>query len=123
MKIADHVTKARRIEETMTRKLDRDSDCEVVVEACMLAGTHWLNALLHELSVTREGADLLHSDKPALQVPVRAELQPAFAAMKLIEDLRPDYLRGTKPWSVDDGKRCLEAYQRVKALAEKILAR
>ena len=122
MRIADHVTKARRIEGTMTRKVDRDSDYEIFVEACMLAGTHWLNALLHKLSVTKEAADLLHSDKPQLQVPVRADLRPVFAAMKLIEDLRPDYLRGTKRWSVDDGRRCMESYQRVKAFAEKVIA-
>jgi hypothetical protein len=116
------VTKARRIEETMNRKLDRDADYEIFVEACMLAGTHWLNALLHKLSITKEGSDLLHSDKPALPAPAGAELQPYFAAMKLIEDLRPDYLRGTKAWSAEDGKRCLECYRRVKAYVEKALA-
>ena len=88
----------------------------------MLAGTHWLNALLHRLAITQEGADLLHSDKPPLPVPVGAELLPYFAAMKLIEDLRPGYLRGTKAWSRQDGERCVECYQRVKAFAEKALA-
>lgn len=106
----------------MIRKLDRDADYEIFVEACMLAGTHWLNALLHKLSITQEGADLLHSDKPPLPVTPGAELQPYFAAMKLIEDLRPDYLRGTKSWNADDGRRCMECYQRVKAYAEKALA-
>lgn len=122
MRITDHVTKARRIEETMNRKLDRDADYEIFIEACMLAGTHWLNALLHKLSITKESSDLLHSDKPPLPAPVSAELQPYFAAMKLIEDLRPGYLRGTKAWSADDGRRCLECYRRVKAYAEKALA-
>ncbi len=98
----------------MNRKLDRDADYEIFVEACMLAGTHWLNALLHKLAITAEGADLLHSDKPPLPGPVATELKPYFAAMKLIEDLRPGYLRGTKTWSADDGRRCLECYQRVK---------
>ena len=106
----------------MSRKLDRDADYEIFVEACMLAGTHWLNALLHKLSITQEGSDLLHSDKPPLPAPVAVELQSCFAAMKLIEDLRPGYLRGTKAWSADDGKRCLECYQRVKTYVEKVLA-
>ena len=122
MRIVDHVTKARRIEKTMNRKLDRDADYEIFVEACMLAGTHWLNALLHKLAITAEGADLLHSDKPPLPGPVATELKPYFAAMKLIEDLRPGYLRGTKAWSADDGRRCLECYQRVKTYVEKALA-
>lgn len=122
MRIADHVTKARRIEETMKRKLDRDGDYEIFVEACMLAGTHWLNAVLHKLSITNEGSDLLHSDKPPLPGSPRPELRPYFAAMKFIEDLRPGYLRGTKTWSANDGKRCLECYQQVKAYVEKVLA-
>jgi hypothetical protein len=122
MRIADHVTKALRIEETMNRKLDRDADYEVFVEACMLAGTHWLNAVLHKLAITSEGSDLLHSDKPPLPVPPGPELRPYFAAMKFIEDLRPGYLRGTKAWSANDGKRCLECYRQVKAYVEKALA-
>ncbi len=76
MRIADHVTKARRIEKTMKRKLDRDADYEIFVETCMLAGTHWLNALLHKLAITAESSDLLHSDKPPLPGPIAAELQP-----------------------------------------------
>jgi hypothetical protein len=122
VRIADHVTKARRIEETMVNKLDRDRDYEIFVEACMLAGTHLLNAVLHRFSVTGEGSDLLHSDKPRLEVPIQAELQPLFAAMKFIEDLRPGYLRGTQPWSVEDGTKCLENFRRVKTFAEKALA-
>lgn len=106
----------------MIKKLDRDRDYEIFVEACMLAGTHLLNATLHKLSITKEGSDLLHSDKPKLDAPNRAELEPVFAAMKFIEDLRPDYLRGTKPWSVEDGKQCVECFQRVKTFAEKALA-
>jgi len=122
VRIADHVTKARRIEETMVNRLDRDRDYEIFVEACMLAGTHLLNAVLHKFSVTREGSDLLHSDKPRLEVPIRVELQPLFAAMKFIEDLRPGYLRGIKPWSKDDGTKCLESFRRVKTFAEEALA-
>lgn len=106
----------------MIKKLDRNRDYETFVEACMLAGTHLLNATLHKLSITKEGSDLLHSDKPKLDAPIRAELQLLFAAMKVIEDLRPDYLRGTKPWSVEDGNRCLECFQHVKTFAEKALA-
>ena len=106
----------------MIKKLDPNGDYETSVEACMLAGTHLLNATLHKRSITKEKSDLLHSDKPALDVPVPAELQQVFSAMKFIEDLRPDYLRGTKRWSAEDGKRCMESYRSVKAFAEKVLA-
>ncbi len=121
MKLNDHVTKARRIEATMVAKLDRDKDYELFLEGYMLAGTHLLNAILHKFSVTKEEFDLLHSDKPRLNVPIKETLRPLFEAMKWIEDLRPGYLRGTKAWSVEDGQRCLESYQQVKRFAEKAL--
>jgi hypothetical protein len=87
----------------------------------MLAGTHLLNAVLHKFSVTREEFDLLHSNKPRLDVPIEETLRPLFEAMQCIEGLRPGYLRGTKPWRVEDGQRCLESYQQVKRFAEKTL--
>jgi hypothetical protein len=121
VKISDHVNKVRRVEKTMTKKLDPNGDYETSVEAYMLAGTHLLNAILHKLSITKEGSDLLHSDKPALDVPIPAELQQVFSAMKFIEDLRPNYLRGTKVWNASDGKQCMERYRSVKAFAERVL--
>ena len=121
MRIQDHVEKARRIEATMTGKLDRDGDYELVLEGYMLAGTHLLNAILHKLAVTKEDFDLLHSDKPVLEAPVETRLQPFFAAMRYIEDLRPGYLRGLKPWRTEDGKGCAEMYEKVKRFAEQVL--
>lgn len=121
MKVADHVTKAQRIEDTMLRKLDPEADYEIYVEACMLAGTHLLNAVLHRYAVTDERSDLLHSDKPALNAPVRPELRPLFDAMKFIEDLRPGYLRGTNAWNPDHGRQCAERFNQVKRFAQQAL--
>ncbi|HKA43442.1 MAG TPA: hypothetical protein VKF40_15795 [Burkholderiales bacterium] len=121
MRIQDHVEKARRIEATMTKKLDRDGDYELVLEGYMLAGTHLLNAILHKLTVTREDFDLLHSNKPVLETPIEARLQPFFEAMRYIEDLRPGYLRGLKPWRVEDGRGCAESYEKVKRFAAQVL--
>lgn len=122
MRIADHLTKAQRIERTMLRKLDPDQDYEIYVEACMLAGTHLLNALLHKYAVTGERSDLLHSDKPQLDAPVPAELRPLFEAMKFIEDLRPGYLRGTAVWNRDHGIQCAQRFDEVKRFAQQTLA-
>jgi hypothetical protein len=121
MKMADHMSKAQRIEHTMLRKLDRDADYEIYVEACMLAGTHLLNAVLHRYAITTEDSDLLHSDKPALREPVRAELRPLFEAMKFIEDLRPGYLRGTATWDPEHGKLCAQRYEEVRRFAQQVL--
>lgn len=121
MKPRDHVTKARRIEATVTGKLDPDKHYELCIEAYMLAGTHFLNAVLHKGSVTREDFDLSHTDRPVLQVPIDESLRPLFASLKQIEDLRAGYLRGTDPWKPEDGRRCRESYEEVKRLAEKAL--
>jgi len=121
VKVSDHITKAQRIEDTMMRKLSRDADYEIYVEACMLAGTHLLNAVLHQYAITNERSDLLHSDKPALKDPVRPDLRPLFEAMKFIEDLRPGYLRGTVAWNPEHGKLCTQRYGEVKRFAQQIL--
>lgn len=121
MKTSDHVIKAQRIESTMISKLDPDADYEVYVEACMLAGTHLLNAVLHRYSITDESSDLLHSDKPALSVSVPPDLKPLFAAMRFIEDLRPGYLRGTTVWDPAHGRQCRDCYNEVKTFAQQAL--
>ena len=121
MRIADHLTKAKRIEDTMIRKLDPDEDYEIYIEACMLAGTHLLNALLHKYSLTGTQSDLLHSDKPALNKPVETELRALFDAMKFIEDLRPGYLRGTTVWNREHGKQCAQRFNEVKQFAQRAL--
>ena len=120
MKPQDHVSKARRIEATIG-KLDPDRHYELCVEGYMLAGSHFMNAVSHKLSVTRENADVSHSDNPALDVASDHALRPLLDAMKRIEDFRPDYLRGTKPWNPDDGRVLRQSYEEVKRLAEKAL--
>ena len=121
MKVTDHMTKAKRIEQTMLGKLDPDADYEIYVEACMLAGTHLLNAVLHQYAVTDDRSDLLHSDKPALKAPVPFELRPLFDAMKFIEDLRPGYLRGTNAWNPEHGRQCAERFNEVNRFAQQVL--
>jgi hypothetical protein len=71
--------------------------------------------------VTGEDWDLLHSYKPALEVPSQLELQPLFLALKEIEDLRPGYLRGTQPWNPEDGQKCYENYQKIRRYMDEVL--
>lgn len=121
MRIDEHVIRAGRIERSMARKLDRDADYEMVIEACMLAGTNHLNAALHHRGITAAEADLLHSDKPPLAVPVPADIAEMMAALKVIEDMRPGYLRGDRPWSPADGDACAARLARVREIADGIL--
>jgi hypothetical protein len=122
MKIAEHLMRINRIERTMLDKLDREKDYELYVEACGLIGTGALNAILHAHGVTKETWDLLHSYKPPLEVPADLDLRQYFDDLKYIEDLRPGYLRGTKPWNPEEGKKCYENCQKIKKYAEKIVA-
>lgn len=105
MKIKEHIDKCTRIEHSAV-KLNRDTDYEMFVEACMLAGTHLLNAALHETGITFEGSDLLHSDKPKLDVAVPALIAKMMGELKQIEDLRSGYLRGIAPWQPSHGNLC-----------------
>ena len=99
-----HLDKAARLEKTM-RKLDPAEDGETIIENCMLAGTHLLNAALHHVKVSE--ADLIHSDllaidrakglaiAPRFEI-VRPELRAAFAALQKIESVRPEFIRGER---------------------------
>lgn len=107
-----HVRKARRLEGTLHRLEHRD-DSETIIETCMLAGTHYLNALAHQFGILDESEDLLHSDKPELGVPIPDVLMPAFASMKYIEDLRPNLVRGAEDPSDEDIRQCLKSFETV----------
>lgn len=120
MKTEDHAYRMKRIERTLLERLDVDDDYELYVEACMLAGTHALNLILHRLGLTAEGWDLVHSDTPAHDIPMPPELVPLLAGLKAIEDLRASSLRGKRPWNPADAPRCLEAFRSLRALVERL---
>jgi hypothetical protein len=121
MKIDEHIGKAARIERSAFGKLNRDSDYEIFVEGCMLAGTHLLNAVLHGSSITREEDDLLHSDKPPLSTPVSPEIADMMQKLKQIEDLRTGYLRGKVPWQMSHGDLCTRNMASLRASTDLLL--
>ena len=123
MRIEDHLLKAHRIENTMLQKLDATEDYELYVETFMLAGTHFLNAVLHRSEITDEAHDLLHSYLPKLDKAVGSEASDIMTALKYIEDLRPQYLRGRTPWDPRDGEKCLSNYRAIKQIAQRFLER
>jgi hypothetical protein len=55
-----HKAKAERIESSM-QKLG-DSDYEAIIEATMLAGSHWLNFACHRMKLTAEHVDVMHAE-------------------------------------------------------------
>lgn len=122
MEASKHLGKAARLEQTM-RKLGPAEDCETIIENCMLAGTHLLNAALHKVNVCE--ADLIHSDllaidrakglaiAPRLEI-VHAELKTAFSALQKIEAVRPDFIRGDRECSSALATEILGQYELLK---------
>jgi hypothetical protein len=120
MKPEDHAYRISRIERTLLSKLDPHADYELYVEACMLAGTHALNFVLHRLELTAETWDLAHSDTPAHDIRMPAELALLVAGLKSIEDLRASSLRGKSPWNPGNAERCLEGYRALREYLAKL---
>lgn len=131
MEPSDHLKKAARLEDTM-RKLSAADDGETIIENCMLAGTHLVNAALHHARVSE--ADIIHSDLLAIDrekglaiapaFPIeRAELKVAFQALARIESVRPEYIRGHRDCSAALAAEILQAYDRLKKSCFAVLER
>jgi hypothetical protein len=100
MKPEDHKAKAEQIERSLLKCLP--ADYEMTIEAAMLAGTHWLNYLLHQRGITSPDADVLHTYMLTVNELRRYRVAdaPAIDSLAEIEDIRPGYVRGNLP----DGK-------------------
>lgn len=107
MDIEGHIAAAQRIERSLQKC--GDDDCEMKIEAAMLAGTHWLNAALHRMGVTQATGDVFHTY--LLTVNEYRRLCVAddvmVRALSDIEDLRPPFVRGNRPGARAAGERAL----------------
>ena len=129
MKISEHLTKADAFERSAA-KLDPPQDTALYVVMLLRAATNRVNAALHVLGTTTEGAaapvklgDLNHTYKPKLNVPVPDELRAAFKNLALIEDLRTDYVRGNKPADSALLNAWRAAYAEIRRDTDPILSR
>jgi hypothetical protein len=90
----EHRDKAAAIERSLARCTP--ADYETVIEACMLAGTHWFNVALHGAGVLPPARDAMHAE--FLSGPERRKARilvpAALAAMDEIEALRTPFVRG-----------------------------
>jgi hypothetical protein len=125
MRIDAHRAKAQSIERSLGRC--SAADYETVIEACMLAGTHWLNILLHRTRLSAPECDAMHAEfmtvaerrKAAVVIP------DALRALDTIEALRTTHVRGDLGGGPDAAHRALGclAVLRAQALASDPLAR
>jgi len=119
VRIEAHRAKAQTIERSLARL--SAADYETVIEACMLAGTHWLNILLHRTGMSAPECDTTHAEfmpggerrKAAVVIP------DAIRALDTIEALRTTHVRGNLGGGPDAAHRALDclAVLREQALA------
>jgi len=128
MVISEHLARAASFE-TSAAKLDAIHDTELYVIFLMRAATARVNAALHALGVTDPVAagartgDLNHSYKPQLEGDLPPEVQPMFAALKYIEDLRPEYVRGPLLLTPERVAACRRAHDDIVTRTTAIIER
>lgn len=127
MKIAEHLKKAEAFEAALSR-LDPVEDGEIYAVFLMRAATNRLNAALHALGTTSDGAataaklgDLNHTYKPPMKSPVPAQLAESFRELAFIENLRPDFVRGSASMDRATAERAKAAHARVRRDTDVIL--
>lgn len=120
MKIEEHIAKAQSIERSLVRCTA--ADYETVIEAAMLAGTHWFNILLHRTNLLPVEHDAMHAEflAPDHRRNVRASVPDALQAIDDIESLRTPYVRGNMPGGEQAAAKALACLARLRnqALAE-----
>ena len=104
----EHRVKAERIERSLAKC--GPADYEMKIEAAMLAGTHWLNLVLHRIGVTPPQTDILHTYMLTVNElrKYRVAEEELVAALSEIEDIRPAYVRGNRPGGEMAAERALE---------------
>lgn len=129
MKVCEHLIKAEAFDRSAA-KLDPASDTALYFIMLLRAGTNRVNAALHVLGTTTDGAatpaklgDLNHTYKPKLNEPVPDELRAAFTHLDLIENLRADYVRGNKPADAAILNASRAAYAGIRRATDPLLAR
>jgi len=117
MDIEQHIAMARRIEASLEKCTT--NDYEMKIEAAMLAGTHWLNALLHRVDATPAQQDVFHTylltvnEFRRLAVAAEEPLQ----ALAGIENARAPFVRGNHPGGEDAAGRALQLLSQIRAAA------
>lgn len=117
MQPQEHEAAALRIESSL-RKCGLD-DYEILIEAAMLAGSHWLNAHLHRLGATQPTQDVMHTYLLVVNELRRLSVADAqaVAALSAIEDLRPAYVRGSYAGGNEAAQRAISLLESIRVSA------
>ncbi len=117
MNIEQHIALARRIENSLQKC--GPADYEMKIEAAMLAGTNWLNVVLHRLGANRPDGDVFHTYLLTINEYRRLAIADGelMQALTEIEDSRPPHVRGNWPGGEQAGERALELLALLRARA------
>lgn len=87
----------------------------------MLAGTHWLNAALHRLEITRPENDVFHTYLLTVNEFRRLSVadESLINALAEIEDMRPAFVRGDFPGGQNAAERALELLTLIRGKSNK----
>ncbi len=117
MNLEQHRTKAERITRSM-QKLN-DSDYEAIIEATMLAGSHWLNFACHRMDLTGTGSDVMHAEflNGVQRVEMSLRVPELLQAMDEIEAYRAGFVRGDLDGGPKVAKRCRDLLEVIRQVA------
>lgn len=116
----NHRDKAERIERSLAKLTD--SDWEIRIEAAMLAGTHWVNFILHKTGISQISEDMVHASMTMVSVLRKYKLaEPELIAqLEEIEELRPLFVRGDVEGGTKAADRALELLRSIGEHARKL---
>ena len=128
MKIAEHVAKAKRFEDTI-QKLDVQADYEIINWARMHVCTHLLNGALHARGVTPENWDIRHTwyleqhpDPAHLYKKLDSECREALKVLTIFEGLRQTHVRGEGPFGPEVTLLAEKALNQIKEFCHRIVS-
>ena len=113
----EHREKAEKIERSLGKC--GPADYEMRIEAAMLAGTHWLNLVLHRMGVTVPQNDVLHTYMLTVNELRKYKVadEELVSALAEIEDIRPAFVRGNFPGGEKAADRAVELLGILRAKA------
>lgn len=117
MQALDHRQRAERVERSLAKCGPHDH--EMKIEAAMLAGTHWVNFVLHRMGVTKAEQDVMHTYMLTVNELRKYSVADVWLmlAMDEIENLRPAHVRGNVPGGAAAADRALELLGKIRAKA------
>jgi hypothetical protein len=113
-----HLAKGARVMAGMA-KFRMPDDYLALIDASLIAGYHYGNALLHRAGVLPESE---HANTPskleAMARSIPASIQPAFAAFAGLEKLRTDFVRSPSDYDSGLAQRVVELLDIMRRAAE-----